>query len=166
MTQTTMAPTPSRIRIMADIIKQAIMCLSALLFLRALRALLSILLRGASSKVVGTSCTGAILFDFLFFLLNTFFPPLVPSEVIFCRTCSSGLLCTGWKGEMVTISKLAYVHVHVMLATCMTIAMICWLVSLSELIAGNNLETRVSFFGFFTISLCFYFELYNLSFML
>ena len=62
---------------MAAKTKKAIMCLSALLFLRAFRALLSILLRGASSSVVGTSrarvhSVQLLSFSFKDFLLISF----------------------------------------------------------------------------------------------
>ena len=97
ISHTKTAPPPNRIRMMANTTKNAIMCRSALLFLRALRALLSILLRGASSRVVGTSCTGSMSLDFVIFRLNGFFSPCFPAELIFLRNCSSGLLWTGWK---------------------------------------------------------------------
>ena len=94
--QTTMAPTPSKIKGMPVNTKHAIMCLSARLFLRALRALRSILLRGASSRVVGTSGTGWILFTFFLLLFSTFLSPYLPAELILLRTCSSGLRGPGW----------------------------------------------------------------------
>ena len=92
--QAATALTPADIKMMEVRLRQQIMCLSDLLFLRALRALLkwwglyinyeiindcshlSMRLRGASSIFVGTSTTGSILFCFLLFLFRIcFWPP-------------------------------------------------------------------------------------------